>query len=110
MWHAKKPHATVDDDDSRFPWFSALLGPGVAFTLGLFVTASITDNGGVALLVAFLCGIGAYVLWDRIAGKNRKEKGKEKTITPEIQAWQNRLDELQSMSYSEQNYQALKNM
>ena len=99
-WRATKPNSTSEEWDLIVGIFIG------GFIVGLMATGLISKNWAAGVGIGFPVGIGAVFLWAHIS--DRKEKVRGKRTTPEMQAWQSRLDELQSMSYSEQNYQAIK--
>ena len=95
-WRAKRPDTTSGECGTMVAIFIG------GFIVGVLGTAWVASKTWVPVIVGFAVGIGAVVLWMTIADKKEKMKGR--TITPETQAWQSRLNELQSLPYTEANY------
>jgi hypothetical protein len=96
---AKKPNSGSQK------WETYLTVFIVGFIVGAVPWYFISENASAGTITGFAVGIGGVILWAVVS--RRKEKIRGRSTTPEEQAWQSRLNELQSLPYTEENYRRL---
>jgi len=95
-WRAKRPNHYSRE-------FDLLIAGGIVIGAAIGgITYAISRNAVAATGVAVVSVIGGAFLTAEIM--DRIEKARGKTTSPEMQAWQTRLSELESLPYTEANY------
>ena len=103
-WRAKRPKT---DDKGCWVPISIFAGCLIA---GFISTAWIEAESWVPYVVggAVILGIPVVIVWAVVAYRKDKARGKTITITPEMQDWQEKLRQWESLPYTEANYQYLR--
>lgn len=103
-WHDTQPLKKSKKEDEGA---AGCVVPVMGAAYGIFFIYWISGSLLVSIIGGILIGIGVLMLWLRLTTES--EDGKEWN-TPEMKAWQSTLDKLQSMAYSDANYERLKQL